>query len=182
MDRNENGMDLSLTFLGLGVYDDYILRLSTGKEDRGSLIVEGKYGTRADYDLTFVEKPAVASQVGEVKNLVVAGFDSAIKSETLGWLNIGQSPVGSSLAIEESFVPEFASSGENLAEIVSKKELEQRKALGLEAEDMSDGTATAAPAVEEGSAPVPVEPETAPPAAGTGETSAAPPAAAPPGS
>jgi hypothetical protein len=169
MNRYPGGVDLSLTFLGLGVYDDYILRLTTGKENRGSLIVEGKYGSRVDYRLSFVEEPTIAG-AEPITNLVVAGFDPAIKSESLGWLNIGSSPVGASVVSEDVGVPDFASASDELKNLLQRKELEWRQTIEQQVEE-------AGPPPDTESA----EPEPEPGPAGADETpaEAAPPAAEP---
>jgi len=129
LDRYEDGMDLNLAFLGMGIYDDYYMRLTTGKVNKGSLIVEGRFGGRSEYNLSFVEKPQFGGE--PVKNLVVAGFDPAVKGEELGWLNIGQWPVGSALAIESGAEPRFASVEEEITEAIRKKELERRLSAGV---------------------------------------------------
>lgn len=169
MDRNEEGMDLNLAFLGMGIYDDFYLQLTTGKENYGSLMVEGKYGGSSEYRLSFVDAPKIGGEM--VKNLVVAGFDPASAGEELGWLNIGQWPVGSALALEDQQVVRFAGAGEEVSEAIEKKELERRMELGSEAEDASGATPN--PPASDAPAPAPQPPPEQPATPAAAETPAA---------
>jgi hypothetical protein len=123
LERTKDEMELYLTFLGLGVYDDYHLQLATGREKRGSLVVEGRFGTRSEYALTAEEEDAESGMM--VRNLVIEGFDPA-HAEELGWLNIGREPVATSVALEEKPTPRFFALGEEIRQLIEQKKLQMR--------------------------------------------------------
>jgi len=165
IERKEDGMDLNLAFLGMGFYDDYYLRLVTGKENSGRLMVEGKFGAQSEYNLSFVDAPRMGGEI--VKNLYVGGFDPAVQSQQMGWLNIGQWPVGQALAVDTEEVFKFAGVDEEITAAIEQKELERRMSVGSEAAAVGDGAATdaAATGAEPGPAPAPdasATPEVAP--------------------
>lgn len=128
--KGEGGVHVNLVFLGLGVYDDYYVNLFSGEEDRGTLIVENDDGERFTYDTTFKE----VVQDTEVRNLVVAGFDPQ-GTAGIGWLNIGQWPVGASVGLGEMDIGRFAGVSEDLARLLENKEAELRFESGLSAID-----------------------------------------------
>jgi hypothetical protein len=126
----------------LGVYDDYYLNLKSGKENTGTLTVEGKAGASEKYPLNFVEKLGGAP----VKNLVVAGFEEGGAEQLdMGWLNIGSLPIGSALALGEQDIDKLASVDEKLAKTIENKELDRRQAAAGEGGEKSGAPATATP-------------------------------------
>ncbi len=82
----DEGMDIALTFLGLGQTGDYFLSVSLGRDNSGSLVVEEKGGYKADYDLQITEiDPNGVEQV----NVVVAGARTQ-DEDVSNWLDIGE--------------------------------------------------------------------------------------------
>jgi hypothetical protein len=96
--RQDDGVDLTLSFLGLGSTEDYYLELQCGKVDRGRLMVEGKSGRLADYDIEFTE---VDDSGEEVRNIMIAGFDPQ-ETDDYTWLKIGTSPIDSKLNLTKN--------------------------------------------------------------------------------
>jgi len=142
IDKTEDGMDVNLAFLGLGIYDDYYLNLKSGKENTGTLTVEGKAGASEKYPLNFVEKLGGAP----VKNLVVAGFEEGGAEQLdMGWLNIGSLPIGSALALGEQDIDKLGSVDEKLAKTIEKKELDRRVVAAGEGGEESGAPETATP-------------------------------------
>ncbi|MBU1909651.1 MAG: hypothetical protein KJ726_06370 [Verrucomicrobia bacterium] len=159
MQKRDEGMEINLVFLGMGLYDDYYLSLGSGmEEESGTLVVEGSRTGRRVYKTSYRE---VVNDGSEVKNLVVAGFDPKEKIG-VGWLNIGQWPVGSYVGLGEMQSGAFQGIGEDLARLIERKQMEWRT---TEVEDRP------APAPEEGAAPGQGEEAGVPPAE-TGPTPA----------
>lgn len=149
-DEAGQGMSVNLVFLGLGIYDDYYLNLWSGKENRGSLVVETKEGQRRNYQTAFTE----VVRDKEVKNLVVAGFDPMEKA-SIGWLNIGRWPVGVAVSTGDIELNRFSGVSEEVAQMLERKEAELRFAAGVEAQDWSGAETGAVPDAAQNSAPVP---------------------------
>ena len=76
------------------------------------------------------ELPRMGQEI--VKNLVVAGFDPETQPEPLGWLEIGQWPVGTALAVEDKELVKFAAVPPELMEMVEEAELKRRTKGGME--------------------------------------------------
>jgi len=130
LDREEDGLHLNLTFLGLGIYEDYYLRLLVGDQNVGSMLVESRFGTQAQYDLHFAEQ---AKDGRLVRNVTIAGFELEEEreaSEELGWLNIGTKPVATSLAFDEGQMPRFSAVSDELRRLLEKKEMQRRLRAG----------------------------------------------------
>ncbi len=124
--KEEDGMAVNLVFLGLGVFDDYYLNLTSGKQNQGKLIVEGLDGTRTTYDTSFMDVVKTENnELTEVKNLVVAGFDPMEKSN-IGWLQIGRLPPGTAVGVGDVPVQRFSSVDEGLMQMIEKKEMQWR--------------------------------------------------------
>lgn len=85
---NEHGMDVSLTFLGLGFTPDYYFSVSIGAEITAHLVVD-EDGTLLPYRVSVTE---VDSQGAEQINVVVAGVEARPQDEP-AWLDIGNYPL-----------------------------------------------------------------------------------------
>ena len=167
MQKREEGMEINLVFLGMGLYDDYYLSLLSGvDEETGTLVVNDVRGARRVYKTSFRE---IVNDGSEVKNLVVAGFDPKEKIG-VGWLNIGQWPVGSYVGLGEMQSGAFQGVSEDLARLIERKQMEWR------ATDVGEGAETTEEPPAGAETPAPEEPE--PPAENPGEA-VAPEAAAP---
>ena len=139
LEKSATGMDLNLAFLGLGIYSDYYLRLTSGQENTGEIVVEGLDGTREVYRAVFTEmaKVGMGAEVGsEIKNLVVAGFDPMQQDSGMGWLNIGRSPVNVAVATSMSELHEFAGMDSKITAMIQKKD---REIISTRPEDVVEG-------------------------------------------
>ena len=143
MQKREEGLEVNLVFLGMGVYDDYYLSLISGADDTGTMIVDGLKGGRTVYRTTFRE---VVQGGNEVKNLVVAGFDPKEKIG-VGWFNIGQAPLSASVGVGETRVGTFQGVGDELARLIERKQMEWR-VLAVRPEMEGEENATGEPAME----------------------------------
>ncbi|MBP7829727.1 MAG: hypothetical protein KA248_07400 [Kiritimatiellae bacterium] len=147
MQKRDDGMELNLVFLGMGLYDDYYLSMMSGvDEEVGTLVVNGIKGDRRVYKTSFRE---VVNDGSEVKNLVVAGFDPKEKIG-VGWLNIGRWPVGSYVGLGEMQSGAFQGVSEDLARLIERKQMEWR---ATEVGAATEGGEV--PAGEPGAEPVP---------------------------
>ena len=123
MQKREEGMEVNLVFLGMGLYDDYYLSLLSGTdEETGTLMVNDVRGSRRVYKTSFRE---IVNDGSSVKNLVVAGFDPKGKIG-VGWLNIGQWPVGSYVGLGEMQAGAFQGISDDLARLIERKQMEWR--------------------------------------------------------
>ncbi|MBU0678955.1 MAG: hypothetical protein KJ626_12660 [Verrucomicrobia bacterium] len=157
IEKSEDGMLLNLAFLGLGIYDDYYLRLETGMDNKGEIIVAGKNGGEERYAAVFTRLTETGEQD---KNLVVAGFDPAIKGN-IGWLNIGKWPVGESMSTSMEQIHGFSSGNAEMEELIKQKDLEWRVELSDSVDDeLLESLDSAPPSVEEAgeNEPVPLPP------------------------
>lgn len=119
--RQPQGVDVTLAFLGMGFSEDYYLELECGQVDRGKLVVDGKNGVLADYDVQFTERTLDGA---EVRNIMIAGFDPQ-EGDDYSWLKIGKDPVDSQLNLDEqtSWISYRMAA---FKPILEKKELEWR--------------------------------------------------------
>ncbi|MEM7391851.1 MAG: hypothetical protein AAF492_05835 [Verrucomicrobiota bacterium] len=123
--EDEDGIDVSITFLGLSVLDDYFLNINVGRENGGMLIVEDKFGKdKATYPLTITDKKVAGENPDP--NLMITGFDQATKSQDLSWLNIGQWPVGQAISLNGSDVTEFHAVDPEITEVLINKQVERQ--------------------------------------------------------
>ncbi len=127
MSSNDDGMNINVSFLGLGVYDDFYIRLESGKQNRGSMVVENSMTTqRINYGLQFTKE---LQDGAVVRNLVAAGFDPR-QTESIGWLKLGQWPAGLGLSTGDTELEPFASGREDITDIIKLKDMEYRLQQG----------------------------------------------------
>ena len=127
VDKTPEGLDINLAFLGLSFYDDYYLGLGTGKEDKGTMVVEGKDGSRVYYVAKFTE---VAKDGSFSRNLVVAGFDPNQRQD-LGWLEIGRYPISDTITPDDSPFGGMQGVSDEFKEEIKKKDRERRLEIGV---------------------------------------------------
>lgn len=86
--RSARGTEVTLTFLGLDVTDDYYLHILLGSENRGELLMEDTAGQLSGYDVDVTEFDERGT---ERVNIVVTGFGVRSEGDEL-WLDIGDHP------------------------------------------------------------------------------------------
>lgn len=123
LEKDDNGMAVKLAFLGLGIYDDYYLHLTSGIKNKGEIIVERRDGGKELYEAVFTD---IAKTGKESKDFVVAGFDPLQKSN-VGWLNIGKWPVGSVMSTADGEPHKFSGITEETSALIERKEFEWRQ-------------------------------------------------------
>ena len=141
VNQEPDHISVSLIFLGLGIYDDYYLNLWSGIEDRGTMIVEGKDGTRTTYATTFEQ----TIEDIEEKTLLVAGFDPSSKGG-IGWLNIGRFPVGRTIGYRDD-VTSFSSMDDVVNKAIKKRETKVRFSSGVDVDQLSTTNNNVSPSV-----------------------------------
>lgn len=159
IEKSATGMDLNLAFLGLGIYSDYYLRLTSGQENTGEIVVEAQDGTREIYRAVFTEmaKVGTGADVGaEIKNLVVAGFDPMQQDSGMGWLNIGRSPVNVAVATSMSELHEFAGMDSKITAMIQKKD---REIISTRPEDVVEGASPDAVPQTDAGGETPAQPD-----------------------
>lgn len=101
LSEEDGGINVDLSFLGLGIYNDYFLHLFQGPRERTArLTVPSK--TEASgfytYEASFMDEATIEGMSGmaqkeEISNLLIAGFEAGGgANRSVGWLHIGQYP------------------------------------------------------------------------------------------
>ncbi|MFH0907436.1 MAG: hypothetical protein V1929_01560 [bacterium] len=94
----EDGVEVSICFLGLDIMDDYYMQFRLGKAAEGRLIVNGQQQTITKYNMTLTEMDEETGT--EVPTVVMAGFNRR-KAEPFSWLKIGVMPQEYFLQLED---------------------------------------------------------------------------------
>jgi hypothetical protein len=128
MESEGEDTHLNINFLGLGLYEDYHLRLVAGSENSGTLLVDNPFGSQTRYDLHFAEEAEDGRVVRDVQwqGFEDKGEETEDKAEDLGWFQIGKQPVGTISTFSEEGLPKFKGVGEELHRILEEKEIERR--------------------------------------------------------
>ena len=125
-ERKPQGRTVDIVFLGVGILHDYYMNLLVGLENTGTVVVENMDGRQELYEASFVR----VDEHGRVfRNLVIAGFDPAEDLvDTIGWLNIGYSPVGTALSTTDR-LRRFSGTDESLTEMIELRTQESRQRI-----------------------------------------------------
>jgi len=94
----DDGVDVSICFLGLDIMDDYYLQFRLGKDAEGKLIVNGEKQSMIKYNMSLTEMDEETGT--EVPTVVMAGFNRR-KAEPYSWLKIGMEPQEYFLQVED---------------------------------------------------------------------------------
>lgn len=86
--RTPRGTEVTLTFLGMDVTDDYYLHILLGSENRGELMMKDSAGEMSGYDVDVTEFDERGT---ERVNIVVTGFGTRSERNEM-WLDIGDRP------------------------------------------------------------------------------------------
>ena len=101
LSEEDGGIAVELSFLGMGIYNDYFLHLYQGPRDRTARLTvptsteESGFYT---YEASFMDEATIEGMGGvkhkeEISNLLIAGFESGGgANRSVGWLHIGQYP------------------------------------------------------------------------------------------
>jgi len=176
LEKNENGVNLNLAFLGLGIFSDYYLRLNSGQQNTGEIVVEAPDGTKEVYLAAFTDvatamSSAESSDQGE---LMAVAMDPERDAGSMGWLNIGKSPVNVAVGVGMTEMHEFRSMDLKVSTMIQQKDREMEanrpevtaedavppagsegavKGEPEATESKADGAAAAEPASAEGQKP-----------------------------
>lgn len=123
-EKGETGVNINLAFLGLGIYSDYYLRLNTGTENTGEIVVESLDGKKEVYLAVFTDM-ATSSSGPETKDrgdLMMVEMDPAQSAGSMGWLNIGRSPVNIAVGAAMTELHEFRSMDKEVSTMIQKKD------------------------------------------------------------
>jgi len=141
--RSLEGVDINLAFLGMGFSEDYYLELQCGRNDKGRLMIDGRNGQLANFDVEFTE---VDRRGQEVRNVVVAGFNPEPGAE-YNWLRIGKSPVNSQLNLDDQ-VNWISYRMASMKPVFEQRETEWRLVRWENAEEREAAAPADAPAAE----------------------------------
>lgn len=142
MKSNDDGVEIDLSFMGGGIYDDYYLSLhQSPRQQTASLVVKSdKTATGTiTYEATFMEEAIIEGMHGQVReqmsNLLISGFSSGGggANRSVGWLRLGKFPAQTSVAFGDADAASVALAGSgNLQDVLAKKELELRQTTAEE--------------------------------------------------
>lgn len=120
------GNQLTLSFMGVGLMDDYFLTLHSGAKESGRLVFDPKKGDPVHYDVSWLEY----DEEGNTKrNLIVAGFDKT--EETFGWHKLGNSPAPTLLSYSPNALPFVTRHTHEIRKLVKQQAKDWNLAMGL---------------------------------------------------
>lgn len=129
LSEEDGGISVDLSFLGVGIYQDYFLHLYQGpREQTARLMVpsaaeeSGFYTYEASFmDETTIEGLGGTKKKEEISNLLVAGFQAGGgANRSVGWLHIGQYPASMLVGFGDSEVTLTGAAAE-MKELVESK-------------------------------------------------------------
>ncbi|MFT7511545.1 MAG: hypothetical protein ACI9QL_000751 [Candidatus Omnitrophota bacterium] len=126
---NGTGNQLTLSFMGIGLMDDYYLTLHSGVKESGRLIMEPKKGDPVHYDVTWLEYDEEGSAK---RNLIIAGFDKS--DESFGWHKLGRSPAPTLLSYSPNALPFVTRHTHEIRKLALEHEKEWKLAMGVGSE------------------------------------------------
>ena len=142
---SDDGINVDLSFLGSGVYDDYYLSLFQGPMQQTATLVVNADGTGTNdsttvtYEATFMEEATIEGLKGQTRekmsNLLISGFSGggAGANRSVGWLRLGKFPAQATVSYGDSDAAAISLAGAGgLKDVLDKKELELRQAAAEE--------------------------------------------------
>lgn len=141
MEERNNGIYISISFLGMGIFPDYFLSLYQGVREQSARLVVKDPQSRSGYityEATFMDEATIAGMQDrsatreEISNLLVSGFGNASAggNRSIGWLRLGQYPADKLVSFADTDTSDAigAASGD-LKEIITAKEVELRREI-----------------------------------------------------
>lgn len=129
LSEEDGGISVDLSFLGVGIYQDYFLHLYQGPREQSARLMVPSTDEESGfftYEASFMDEATVEGLGGtkkkeEISNLLVAGFQSGGgANRSVGWLHIGQYPASMLVGFGDSEVTLTGSAAE-MKELVESK-------------------------------------------------------------
>ena len=136
MEERDNGIAISVTFLGMGEFADYFVSMYQSQRSQSARIVVKDPGSKAgyiSYEASFIDEAEIAGMEGgpatreQISNLLVSGFGGGGGgNRSVGWLRLGKYPASMLVSFADVESQDVLGATGGLQEVIAAKEVALR--------------------------------------------------------